>query len=53
MFILILKTQDGEFHPLLLGMDPPIEDISAKWASLTIFHIIQRAEEQFERTQIK
>lgn len=34
-------------------MDPPIEDISAKWACLTICQIILRAEEQFERCQIK
>lgn len=34
-------------------MDPPIEDIAAKWVSLVIFHMIQRAQERFERSQIK
>lgn len=34
-------------------MDPPIEDIVLKLISLAIFHIIERAEEQFERVQIK
>ena len=34
-------------------MDPPIEDIAAKWASIAIVHNIQRSEEQFEQTQIK
>lgn len=34
-------------------MDPPIEDIMAKWASLRIFHIIRRAEEKYQRLQIK
>ena len=42
-----------DFHPLILALDPPIEDIAAKWASLAIFRIIDRAEEQFERVQIQ
>eukprot|EP01035_Chromulina_nebulosa_P029685 gene29685-39367_t len=44
---------DSQFHPLLLAMDPPIEDILVKLVSLAIFRIIERAEEQFERVQIQ
>ena len=34
-------------------MDPPIEDIIAKWASVVIFRTIQVAEDDFEMDQIK
>jgi hypothetical protein len=34
-------------------MDPPIEDIVAKWVSLAVFHTIQRAEDMYERAEIR
>lgn len=34
-------------------MDPPIEDIVAKWTSLAVFHTIQRAEDKYERAEIR
>ena len=34
-------------------MDPPIEDIVTKWTSLSFFHTIQRAEDKYERAEIR